>query len=206
MISFIFVLLLGVVIFKSNSSIIENPTTDISFSFSSELHAKKNCHPVQYIPPFRRREDLAFILAAENKTIAAELGVKEGDFASDIINRWKTAKKYVLVDYWAHQENYIDGANVPDAVHNEFYKYAMNLMRLVKDKGFVQEVEVCRNFTNVCVHNYESGYFDFIYVDARHDYKVCIFCVNLFFKANFLICLIHRVLCKTFVSGGQNSK
>ena len=32
-------------------------------------------------------------------------------------------------------------------------------------------ISFCRNLTSVCVHLFPDGYFDFIYVDASHDYK-----------------------------------
>ena len=33
------------------------------------------------------------------------------------------------------------------------------------------KIVVCRNWTTTCVKRYKDGYFDFVYVDARHDYK-----------------------------------
>eukprot|EP01083_Nonionella_stella_P313706 1127370_1 len=38
-------------------------------------------------------------------------------------------------------------------------------------KQWKNKVEICRNFTSVCVQQFPNEYFDFIYVDARHDYK-----------------------------------
>ena len=32
------------------------------------------------------------------------------------------------------------------------------------------EIEVCRNFSTTCAPLYPDGSFDFVYVDARHDY------------------------------------
>ena len=32
-------------------------------------------------------------------------------------------------------------------------------------------VEICRNFTSVCVQRYPDESFDYVYLDARHDYK-----------------------------------
>ena len=34
-----------------------------------------------------------------------------------------------------------------------------------------EKIDVCRNFTTSCAPLYADGHFDFIYVDARHDYK-----------------------------------
>lgn len=33
------------------------------------------------------------------------------------------------------------------------------------------KIHICRNYTSSCVTKMHDGYFDFIYVDARHDFK-----------------------------------
>lgn len=54
-----------------------------------------------------------------------------------------------------------DVANVDDAVHNRNFQIALDQTEVWANKR-----RVCRNFT------YEKDeYFDFIYVDARHDFK-----------------------------------
>lgn len=65
------------------------------------------------IPPVRKRVDIADILEDEGMTVGAELGVLKGDFARDLLERWPSCKKYVLVDLWQQQENYVDLNNFP---------------------------------------------------------------------------------------------
>lgn len=48
------------------------------------------------------------------------------------------------------------------------------LTTLVLPKSSQDKIEVCRNFTTECAKNYKDGYFHYIYVDARHDYKGCV--------------------------------
>eukprot|EP00392_Amoebophrya_sp_AT5.2_P007383 g7397.t1 len=36
---------------------------------------------------------------------------------------------------------------------------------------FTPRIRACRDLTSACVAHFPDGYFDFIYVDARHDYK-----------------------------------
>lgn len=69
--------------------------------------------PAKPIPPVRKRVDIADILEDEGKTVGAELGVLKGDFARDLLERWPSCKKYVLVDLWQQQENYVDLNNFP---------------------------------------------------------------------------------------------
>jgi predicted O-methyltransferase YrrM len=38
--------------------------------------------------------------------------------------------------------------------------------------NYTEKVQICRNFTTECAKNYADDTFDFVYVDARHDYKV----------------------------------
>ena len=56
---------------------------------------------------------IADILEDEGMTVGAELGVLKGDFARDLLERWPSCKKYVLVDLWQQQENYVDLNNFP---------------------------------------------------------------------------------------------
>eukprot|EP00602_Paraphysomonas_sp_CaronLab_P001409 CAMPEP_0185026248 /NCGR_PEP_ID=MMETSP1103-20130426/10182_1 /TAXON_ID=36769 /ORGANISM="Paraphysomonas bandaiensis, Strain Caron Lab Isolate" /LENGTH=114 /DNA_ID=CAMNT_0027559757 /DNA_START=408 /DNA_END=749 /DNA_ORIENTATION=- len=37
--------------------------------------------------------------------------------------------------------------------------------------NYSKVLEVCQNYTTVCATRYPDNFFDFIYVDARHDYK-----------------------------------
>jgi hypothetical protein len=39
-------------------------------------------------------------------------GVQAGLFSKDILARWKSCEKYILVDLWHQQERYDDTANV----------------------------------------------------------------------------------------------
>ena len=72
----------------------------------------------------------------------------------------------IKVDLWGHQENYHDFANVDQDTQDKIYTNAMTHLSAWKDK-----THVCRNYTTICVEKYDDGYFDFIYVDARHDFK-----------------------------------
>mmetsp|Transcript_13458 Transcript_13458/g.54393 ORF Transcript_13458/g.54393 Transcript_13458/m.54393 type:complete len:249 (-) Transcript_13458:1704-2450(-) len=118
----------------------------------------------KFLEPIQNRLEIGSRLEREEFKIGAELGVKEGFFARDTLKSWPGATEYVLVDVWATLGNYADVANMGDReVH---YESAIRETAPWKEK-----VRVCRNFTTVCVRNYPDNYFDYIYVDARHDRK-----------------------------------
>lgn len=119
---------------------------------------------VRPIATFKTRNDLTKILETEKLEIGAELGVQAGVFAFQTLSNWPSCKKYVLVDIWARQDNYLDLAN--DKNHERLMNKTLKRLQPFKEK-----IEVCRNYTSVCRHNYPDGFFDYIYIDARHDYK-----------------------------------
>jgi hypothetical protein len=123
-------------------------------------------HP-KPIPPFRLRQDLGEILEKEGLKFGVELGVQKGEFAEQILNRWKSATKYVLVDIWAHLEHYHDMANVGNNEQEELFRQTKN--RLAPFMAKPDLIEICRDFTTKCAVKYPDDHFDFIYVDARHD-------------------------------------
>jgi len=118
------------------------------------------------VPPFKYRNDLGAILQQENKTTGVELGVQSGVFARTILSQWISCNEYHLVDLWAQQDNYSDIANVNQAQQNKNFERTMRNMA-----AWTNKMIVCQNYTSVCVERVPDEHFDFIYVDARHDFK-----------------------------------
>jgi hypothetical protein len=116
------------------------------------------------IPTFKHRNELGQLLDREGFKIGAELGVQEGRYTEKLLQGWKGVEKYVLVDVWRSQENYKDIANVPNDKQEEYFRTTQNYIKPWTDK-----IEVCRNWTTVCVNFFPRAFFDFVYVDARHD-------------------------------------
>jgi hypothetical protein len=143
------------------------------FFVSSAKHEndKKYCHNERQLPmpTFHVREELGMILKNLSFKIGAELGVQQGIFAFNTLKSWKTADRFVLVDIWAPQQNYKDAANKWD--HNANMALTDGRMKDAVSQKWVNKYTMCRNFTTSCVQNYDDLYFDYIYVDARHDYK-----------------------------------
>jgi hypothetical protein len=144
---------------------------DESVRETRQLNLKHRCPPANVVEPIRYRIDLGHVLRARGAKIGAELGVQQGVFAESVLTNWANAEEYVLVDIWAHQDKYEDQANVDQRTQNVYYDETMKRMDACKKKGVVQKITVCRNFTLSCVDQYPDEHFDFVYVDARHDYK-----------------------------------
>jgi len=118
------------------------------------------------IPTFKFRHELGDILTRENFTRGVELGVQTGRFANAILTKWTGCEEYLLVDVWAPLDNYKDAANVDQASQNRNYDAAMKAT-----ESWAGIRRVCRNYTSSCVRSVPDEHFDFIYVDARHDFK-----------------------------------
>lgn len=119
------------------------------------------------VPTFKKRDNLGTILQNEEGFVRGiELGVQKGHYARAMLSQWTKCKEYHLVDLWAPQENYEDVANINQAQQDKNYLETLENLKPWEDK-----IHVCRNYTSTCVKKYEDGYFDFIYVDARHDFK-----------------------------------
>ncbi len=118
------------------------------------------------IPPLKQRNDIGKLLEDEGATNGIEVGVQAGIFAEAILSQWKSCQKYHLVDKRAHLENYKDNANVDDKTQNLIMEEAKK-----RTSQWGSKVVICRNFSVLCAQEFGPASFDFIYIDARHDYK-----------------------------------
>ena len=130
-------------------------------------HSDCPSHPAA-VPTFRKRRDLGTIAEKLGLKKGVELGVQRGGFASEVLERWPSCEEYVLVDIWKAQANYVDDANVDDSFQEMRYKATLR-----NTERWATVRKICRNFTTVCAKTFPDDYFDFVYVDARHDRKGC---------------------------------
>jgi len=96
-------------------------------------------------------------LQEEHITVGAELGDQKGLFSVEMLKRWPSCKEYHLVDLWAHQENYVDSANVRPRMQENFYEETLRNINNWTDK-----IHICRNYTSECVKEMSDSYFEFI--------------------------------------------
>lgn len=132
-----------------------------------QLFGDKECS--LSLPIIDDRSGLADILEAEGKTTGLEVGVRQGGFAAAMLSQWPKCTKYILMDPWAHQKNYQDGANVAQDVQNERMDETMQNMEPFEAKGV--NIEYIRDYSENGHKKIAKKSLDFIYIDARHDYK-----------------------------------
>jgi hypothetical protein len=136
-----------------------------TYSYSARQQLAISSLKPKPIKPIETRNMIAHVLQEEGMKVGAELGVQQGLFSEHNLNIWKSCERYYLVDVWAQQVNYKDGANVGNKRQNELYESTVNRMKRFGDK-----VVVLRDFTSNAVNKIPDGSLDFLYVDARHDY------------------------------------
>lgn len=91
--------------------------------------------------------------------------MQKGHFAARTLQSWANCSSYVLVDAWRNLPNYHDVANHDDAMQDSIMHEALESVAPWSDR-----IVVCRNFTSSCAPVFPDASFDFVYVDARHDY------------------------------------
>jgi len=111
-----------------------------------------------------KREDFPKLLN-ENKLNGngIEIGVQKGIY-SEVLNKNWNFKKLYLVDCWVHLYNYEDVANVDNVKQNLNYKTVLNKF---KDNN---KIDIIKGLSVEAAISFEDDYFDFIYLDARHNY------------------------------------
>lgn len=122
--------------------------------------------PKRVLRPIRRRQELGSILEEEKLKTGVEIGVLRGEFAKEILERWSSCQEYLLVDVWKQIVNYKDLANKEDMVQDRNYEETMRRLT-----PWTNKLRICRNFSVDCAVIHMKRSFDFVYVDARHDYK-----------------------------------
>ena len=156
---------------KNHTSIsLENPTPAERAASGRLIVDKDQKSPI--IPEritFSKRYELGKILEGKGFKVGVEIGVQKGIFAEKTLGSWLSVRTYVLVDAWANQKNYKDLANLDGKGQESNYVATQKRMAPFRARGV--NIITCRNYSTVCVHNFNDHYFDYIYVDARHDFK-----------------------------------
>lgn len=97
-----------------------------------------------------------------------EVGTHQGSFSETILETWKGDVLY-SVDPWMHQSSVkMDKSNVEQSEHDNCLSITKNRL-----KKFGRRSIIIRGFSpNVTsTHHFSDGGLDFVYLDARHDYR-----------------------------------
>jgi predicted O-methyltransferase YrrM len=91
--------------------------------------------------------------------IVAEIGVYKGDFSEKILSICQP-EKFLLIDVWNLKG---DRGELFDEVTARFAKYVAS-----------HQVEMIRSLSYDAIHDCKDQYFDWVYLDTDHSYKVTI--------------------------------
>ena len=128
------------------------------------------CPRARVVPPIRLRSHLGELLKGLHFTgPAVELGTQKGEFTTVLLSGWGRCSLYVQVDSWAPLQNYKDAANKDAVTHLEYKQQALSKLQRMERSHHTSRGVQCHNLTSVCARRFPNGFFDFIYVDARHD-------------------------------------
>ena len=106
---------------------------------------------------------------------AAEIGVHRGHFSHHNLKLWR-GSKYYMIDSWTFRKNdtlpngLISGDKNERSMlrHNRDHQHAL---AAVKEWTASGRAIVMRRFAEAAVHEFEDGFFDFIYIYAGHEYQ-----------------------------------
>jgi hypothetical protein len=119
--------------------------------------------------PIPDRSDFAYYAQNYFKQtgMAVEVGVFEGAFAAHNLKHW--AGEYAMVDTWAHRDDGTTDKNDLDA------NYWSGVMEKAKaDTAFAGKRRVLqKGYSEDVADQYPNYAFDWVYIDAGHDYQNC---------------------------------
>jgi len=116
-------------------------------------------------PPLPNRNAIYPILEQLKLKAGIEVGVQKGRLALVTLRVWKSCQEYKLVDLWGKEDNYHEPGADSTATKDANLKQARRVLKKFDD---ITEFFVMRSTDASKL--LEDGHFDYIYVDARHDY------------------------------------
>lgn len=114
----------------------------------------------------RHRNEIGFLLNELNLLgEGAEIGVQEGKYSREILSRW-SGKMLNMIDCWEQQDQYVDLANLDDDAQTKFMQTALENVA-----PFDGRFNLIKDYSIKASKRFKARSLDFIYLDARHDYK-----------------------------------
>lgn len=120
---------------------------------------------IQEFPMLSKRNDIIGVLQKLGWKTAIEVGVQKGLFAKRMLDGWPACNEYKLVDLWGKEEGYQEPGNHSNKDHDNYLKQTQRRVKPHKDK-----VEFFMMRSTKASKLLKDNYFDFVYLDARHDY------------------------------------
>jgi hypothetical protein len=96
-----------------------------------------------------------------------EIGVQQGEFSENILRYWR-GMHLISVDPWCEDkpENYVDIANVLQGTHDLYYQTTTKRLAKYGSRSTIWRLTSIEAAARIQRHS-----LDFVYIDARHDYK-----------------------------------
>lgn len=166
---------------------VEVPTLPVSQNVNTSVRGKgnKNWWEVDqpllenWPHPIKTRTDIGKYLNLLQMKRGVEVGVQRGRFAMRTLSQWAVCETYKLVDLWGVDPNYKEPGSDSNAVKNGHMMAAQALLKKWTDKG-VTEFFPMRS--DDAAKKFPDNYFDFVYIDARHDYCAVLEDIRLYYS------------------------
>jgi predicted O-methyltransferase YrrM len=158
-----------------------------------EVGTKSNVDDIyRYISPvpvMSGRDLMPLLVNISGFKSIAEVGVQAGVFSELLLQMsGPQIQSYILVDIWAEQKHYDDGANVNNTLQQKLYEQTLERVAPYKEKSRVmrmyslqaaavlqKELEQSkRTVPSAQSHAPLTEQLDLVYLDARHDYCGCL--------------------------------
>eukprot|EP01062_Namystynia_karyoxenos_P047882 TRINITY_DN3628_c0_g1_i1.p2 TRINITY_DN3628_c0_g1~~TRINITY_DN3628_c0_g1_i1.p2 ORF type:complete len:341 (+),score=103.14 TRINITY_DN3628_c0_g1_i1:118-1140(+) len=131
----------------------------------NQERSRKNTATIPRVFSDDGRQGLGFILRRWGARAGVEIGVKDGFFSNILLSRAPQMRLY-MIDPWMQQANYDDLIQSQNHTGDSIY-----LSVVEKMMRFGRRATVMRMFSTDAARYFAKHSLDFVYIDARHDYK-----------------------------------
>lgn len=144
---------------------INSHCTGRTLRYRNDLDASSRSHIP--LPVLRtRNEMISAICERETIRFVAEIGVQRAYFAYELLVRCTGITSYIGIDLWMEQSSYDDGANFNNITQESIYQEARDRLQPFGDRS-----RLWREDSISAASKIPDGSLDFVYLDARHDYR-----------------------------------